>query len=83
MDEEYLKEGWIKWGFLEQVIVVFGVLEFLKYVELKGVQVFYIFNWYVVQDKEIKVNFEKLGFFFIDEQYFLLREKISGKEERR
>ncbi|MCR9103153.1 MAG: 5'-nucleotidase, lipoprotein e(P4) family [bacterium] len=82
-DEEYSKEGWIKWGLLEEATAVPGALEFLKYAESKGVQVFYISNRYAVQAKETKANLKKLGFPFIDEQHFLLREKTSGKEERR
>ncbi|MEQ8705394.1 MAG: 5'-nucleotidase, lipoprotein e(P4) family [Phaeodactylibacter sp.] len=82
-DEEYSKEGWIAWGLLEEATAVPGALEFLKYAESRGVQVFYISNRYVVQDKETKANLKKLGFPFIDEQHFLLREKTSGKEERR
>lgn len=82
-DEEYSKEGWIEWGLLEQATAVPGALEFLKYAESKGVQVFYISNRYAVQDKETMANLKKLGFPFIDEKHFLLREKTSGKEERR
>ena len=82
-DKEYSKEDWIEWGLREQATAVPGALEFLKYVESRGVQVFYISNRYVVQDKETKTNLKKLGFPFIDEQLFLLREKTSGKEERR
>jgi 5'-nucleotidase (lipoprotein e(P4) family) len=82
-DQEYSKESWIEWGLLEQATAVPGALAFLKYAESKGVQVFYISNRYAIQDKETKANLRKLGFPFIDEQHFLLREKSSGKEERR
>lgn len=82
-DEAYSKEGWIQWGLLEQATAVPGALEFLKYAESKGVRVFYISNRYVVQNKETMANLKKLGFPFMNEQHFLLREKTSGKEERR
>lgn len=82
-NEEYSKENWITWGLLEEATVVPGALEFLKYAESKSVEVFYISNRYAVQAKETKANLKKLGFPFIDEQHFLLREKTSGKEERR
>ncbi|MEO1513436.1 MAG: 5'-nucleotidase, lipoprotein e(P4) family [Bacteroidota bacterium] len=82
-DENYSKENWIKWGLLEQATAVPGSLEFLKYAESKGVQVFYISNRYVVQLKETQANLKKLGYPFVDDKHILLREKTSGKEERR
>lgn len=82
-DEEYSKDNWKRWGKLERAAAVPGALEFLKYAESKGVQIFYISNRYVEQEEETKANLRKLGFPFIDEQHILLRANTSGKEERR
>ena len=68
---------------MEKAAAVPGALEFLKYAESKGVQIFYISNRYITQDEETRANLRKLGFPFIDKQHILLREKTSGKEERR
>ncbi|GGG37448.1 5'-nucleotidase [Dokdonia pacifica] len=82
-DKNYSKENWIKWGLLEKATPIPGSLEFFKYAESKGVQIFYISNRYLIQEKETKKNLIKLGFPFIDQKHILLREKTSGKQERR
>jgi len=82
-DKNYSKEGWIQWGLLEQAISVPGALDFYTYAASKGVATFYISNRYVDQQKETKGNLEKLGYPFVDDRHVLLREKTSGKEERR
>lgn len=82
-DKEYSKESWVEWGLLKNAKPVPGAVEFLKYAESKGVQVFYISNRYVVQQEETKENLAKVGFPFVDDDHIFLREKSSGKEERR
>ena len=82
-DKDYAKEDWIEWGLLKKATAVPGAVEFLNYAESKGVPTFYISNRYLIQAAETKENLKRLGFPNIDDSHFLLRDKTSGKEERR
>ena len=46
-DKEFNQDSWVQWEKLEQAKSIPGSLEFLKYAESKGVQVFYISNIFV------------------------------------
>lgn len=82
-NDVFTTNTWIRWGKLERATVIPGALEFLKYAELNGVQIYYISNRLVVQQEETMNNLKKLGYPFIDEKHFLLRDKTRDKEERR
>ena len=80
---EYHKENWIKWGKLEAATAIPGALEFLKYANSKGVQIFYISNRYKIEEPETLRNLAKLGFPNVDTTYIFLKTTTSGKEQRR
>lgn len=83
LDENYSRDTWKKWGEMEKAEPVPGSLEFFNYAASKGVEIFYISNRYDTQTEETLVNLQKKGFPFADESHILLREKESGKENRR
>ncbi|KAA3628468.1 MAG: hypothetical protein DWQ02_19325 [Bacteroidetes bacterium] len=83
LDKNYSRETWKKWGEMESAEPVPGSLEFFKYAASKGVEIFYISNRRDTQEEETLVNLQKKGFPFADESHMLLREKESGKENRR
>tara|TARA_R110000868_G_scaffold91812_2_gene254406 strand:- start:23369 stop:24214 length:846 start_codon:yes stop_codon:yes gene_type:complete len=82
-DKEFNQDSWVQWEKLEQAKSIPGSLEFLKYAESKGVQVFYISNISVLQQKETMNHLKKIGFPYVDEKHMLLKDKTSGKEVRR
>ena len=82
-NETFSKNTWIEWGKRERATAIPGALEFLKYAESNGVQIYYISNRLIIQEKETMNNLKKLGFPFIDENHILLRDKTRDKEERR
>lgn len=82
-DVDYTKETWIDWGLKEKATAVPGALEFFNYAEEKGVEVFYISNRFTVQQEETMANVKALGFPYVDDAHFLLKETTSKKQERR
>lgn len=83
MDVEYSKEMWFDWGKKESARAVPGALDFFKYVKSKNVEVFYVSNRDVRQKPETILNLKKLGFPYIDEKHFLLKDSTSKKQSRR
>lgn len=83
LNEEYSNARWIEWGKEKKAEIVPGSLDFFKYAASKGVEIFYISNRLLVQKSETIENMQKLGFPFLDDAHFLLRETVSGKEPRR
>jgi 5'-nucleotidase (lipoprotein e(P4) family) len=82
-NKEYAHDSWVEWEKLEKAEPIPGSLEFLKYVESKGIQVYYITNISVQQQKETMNRLKTIGFPFVDQKHMLLRETTSGKEDRR
>jgi 5'-nucleotidase (lipoprotein e(P4) family) len=82
-DVDYTKETWIEWGKRESATAVPGALEFFNYAKEKGVEVFYISNRFTVQQEETMANVKALGFPYVDDAHFLLKETTSKKQERR
>lgn len=82
-DEEYSEKNWVEWVKLEQATAIPGALEFFNYVNSKGIEIYYLSNRSVLQEMETMNNLKKIGFPSIDEKHFLLKDKMSGKEDRR
>ncbi len=82
-DEEYTESNWEKWVNLKKATPIPGALEFLKYAESKGIEIYYITNRSIVQEKETMDNLKNIGFPFIDKKHMFSKDKRSGKEDRR
>lgn len=82
-DKEYSEDIWKQWVELEKAAAIPGALEFFKYVESKGIQIYYISNRSITQEKETINNLKKVGFPLADNDHILLKEETSGKETRR
>ena len=80
---EYTHNTWVEWELLKKAKPTPGSLEFLKYGESKGVQVYYISNISVDQEKVTLEHLKTIGFPYVNKQHILLKEKTSGKETRR
>lgn len=83
LDEEYSKSIWLEWGKKKKAKAVLGSLDFFRYAQSKGVEVFYVSNRYSDQKRETLENLKLLGFPYSDEAHILLRTYVSGKETRR
>lgn len=82
-DKEYSKELWVEWGKEKSALPVPGAIDFLKYAESKGVEVFYISNRFDVQQPETLENLKNAGFPNADAAHILLKTESSAKEPRR
>ncbi len=83
IDEDYSSDRWADWVKLEQATAIPGAVEFFNYVASKNVEIFYISNRSVAQQMETIANLQKLGFPYLDEAHFLLKDNTSKKQARR
>ena len=82
-------DGWFDWIDAAQAKAVPGGLDFLKYADSKGVQIFYVSNRKNMKERagpglqNTLKNIQALGFPQADESHVYLRTGSSSKEERR
>jgi len=76
-------EGWKTWSSLKKAKALPGALEFLKYAESKGVEVFYISNRELDEVESTKLNLINEGFPFVDDVHLLFKSDNSDKTIRR
>jgi 5'-nucleotidase (lipoprotein e(P4) family) len=76
-------KGWGEWVHAGEMRAMAGAVEFLNYVSLKGVDIFYISNLKNKYRESTKRNLAQLGFPQVRDDNLLLREKTSDKEPRR
>jgi 5'-nucleotidase (lipoprotein e(P4) family) len=82
-DESYTKESWTEWCSQINAKPLSGAVEFSKYAESKGIEVFYISNRSVdVFDVTLK-NLQKENFAFADSAHLLLKSNTRSKKPRR
>jgi len=74
---------WESWVNMAEAKPVPGALEFLKFADKKGVNIFYVSNRKDFLLRGTLQNLKKLGFPQADEEHIMLREKESSKEPRR
>lgn len=79
----YNGKDWSQWVNLKKATAVPGAVQFLQYAKKHGVEVFYISNRSVKLQKPTMENLKKLGFPYIDNKHFLLKEHVSSKQSRR
>ena len=76
-------EGWDEWMKEASARAVPGALDFLRYAQSRGVQVFYVSNRKEVYFNETLLNLQKLGFPFAQGDHLFLKRDESSKKERR
>lgn len=86
-ENAYSDKLWVDWINKESATAVPGALEFLKYVNEKGGEVFYVTNRKEKGDISLTEptsnNLKELGFPNVDEAHMMLRTAESSKEARR
>lgn len=81
--KSYTKETWTEWCSQINAKPLPGAVEFSKYAESKGIEVFYISNRSVdVFDLTLK-NLQKENFAFADSSHLLLKSDTRSKKPRR
>jgi 5'-nucleotidase (lipoprotein e(P4) family) len=79
----YTKETWSEWTSKISAKALPGALEFSKYAQSKGIEVFYISNRSVDDFDVTLKNLQKEGFAFADSSHLLLKTNTSSKKVRR
>lgn len=74
---------WKEWVDLAKAKSIPGALDFLKYADQKGVDIFYISNRKAASLQSTMKNLKAVGFPQVTPEHILLREKTSSKEPRR
>ncbi len=83
LQEDYVPERWTEWVNEKKAKPVPGALEFFKYAKSRGVEVFYISNRTVDQEKATLENMRAVGFPYSNSEYMLLADETSRKGKRR
>lgn len=81
--KEYSDEDWFRWVELKQAEPLPGAVEFTRYADSLGVEVFYVSNRTVPEMGPTIENMAALGFASADSTHMLLKETTSSKVERR
>ena len=79
----YSKETWRNWTSQINAKALPGAVEFSKYAESKGIEVFYISNRSVDEFEVTLKNLQKENFAFADSSHLLLESNTSSKKPRR
>jgi 5'-nucleotidase (lipoprotein e(P4) family) len=83
LDQGYTPDFWKEWTSKEMATALPGALDFSRFCDSLGVQIFYVSNRHVSELEATMNNLKELGFPFINPEYFILMENTSGKEDRR
>jgi 5'-nucleotidase (lipoprotein e(P4) family) len=81
--KEYNDEDWLRWVELARARPLPGAVEFTRYADSLGVEVFYVSNRTVREMGPTIANMAALGFVNADSTHMLLKETTSSKVERR
>jgi 5'-nucleotidase (lipoprotein e(P4) family) len=81
--KSYTKESWSNWTSMENAKALPGAVEFSKYAQSQGVEVFYISNRNVEEFGVTLKNLQKEKFAFADSVHLLLKTTTSTKTARR
>jgi 5'-nucleotidase (lipoprotein e(P4) family) len=82
-DFGYSSKTWTPWMAAAEAKAIPGAVEFLNYIEEKGVEIFYITNRKMVGYEGTEKNLKRLGFPYVDKKHLLLRTDTSDKQPRR
>ena len=81
--KEFNNDDWFRWVELAQAKPLPGAVEFTRYADSLGVEVFYVSNRTVQEMGPTIKNMAALGFANADSTHMLLKETTSSKVERR
>lgn len=81
--KEFNNDDWFRWVELARAKPLPGAVEFTRYADSLGVEVFYVSNRTVAEMGPTIENMAALGFANADTAHMLLKETSSSKEERR
>jgi 5'-nucleotidase (lipoprotein e(P4) family) len=81
--KEFNNDDWFRWVELAQAEPLPGAVEFTRYADSLGVEVFYVSNRTVQEMGPTIKNMLALGFVNADSTHMLLKETTSSKVERR
>jgi 5'-nucleotidase (lipoprotein e(P4) family) len=81
--KEFNNDDWYRWVELAQAKPLPGAVEFTRYADSLGVEVFYVSNRTVQEMGATIENMAVLGFVNADSTHMLLKETTSSKVERR
>lgn len=74
---------WNEWTSLAKANAMPGAVDFTHFCDSLGVNVIYISNRNVSELKSTMLNMSQLGFAFVSDENYLLKDTMSGKEPRR
>lgn len=83
VDDMSYPDGWDDWMKSASARAVPGALDFLKYVQSRGVQVFYVSNRDEKYSKQTLQNLQSLGFPFAQSDHLYLKTEERSKLPRR
>jgi len=81
--KEYNDEDWLRWVELARAEPLPGAVDFTRYADSLGVEVFYVSNRAVQEMGPTIENMSALGFVNADSTHMLLKESTSSKVARR
>ncbi len=81
--KEFNNDDWLRWVELARARPLPGAVEFTRYADSLGVEVFYVSNRTVQEMGATIENMAALGFVNADSTHMLLKETASSKVERR
>jgi 5'-nucleotidase (lipoprotein e(P4) family) len=82
-NRSFNNQDWIRWVELAQAAPLPGAVEFTRYADSLGVEVFYVSNRAVAEMGPTIRNMSALGFADADSTHMLLKKNTSSKVERR
>jgi 5'-nucleotidase (lipoprotein e(P4) family) len=82
-NKPFNEQEWSRWVNLARAEPLPGAVEFTRYADSLGAEVFYISNRTVNEMGPTLVNMRKYGFADADSTHLLLKETVSSKIERR
>jgi len=81
--KSFTSEFWKEWTDLAKATALPGAIEFSRYCDSLGVEVFYISNRKINEIRATLKNLDSLGFAFAKEENMLFKEDVSSKKVRR
>ena len=81
--KSYNKESWAEWVMEKRAKALPGALDFCKYAEENGIEIFYVSNRHTDRIDATIENLIKEGFPFANKEHVLLKTETSDKTARR
>ena len=82
-NKSFNEESWTRWVGLARAVALPGALDFTRFADSLGVEVFYVSNRTTAELAPTLANMKRFGFPGADSTHMLLKESSSSKVERR